>query len=206
MQIPFKQLSKFLRESIITDDEYFAAVESGDMETAQRMVREAAAKAMPNTKVVGDNKLPLIVYHGGNLTKIYPGEIYTSDERDVARGYGKKNALFLNIENPRIIAVNGNTSDDVFGETANDEDATTGTSTDRIVSDTMYDYDSSYDGVIFYDIVDIAVGNDVLSNVFVAFNMNGTQIKSADPVTYDDAGEVIPLSKRFDMNNMDIRY
>lgn len=32
------------------------------------------------------------------------------------------------------------------------------------------------------------------------------QIKSADPVTYDDNGDVIPLSKRFDEANPDIRY
>lgn len=32
------------------------------------------------------------------------------------------------------------------------------------------------------------------------------QIKSAEPVTYDDGGNVIPLSQRFDMSNTDIRY
>ena len=32
------------------------------------------------------------------------------------------------------------------------------------------------------------------------------QVKSADPVTYDDNGEVIPLSQRFDSNKRDIRY
>ena len=31
-------------------------------------------------------------------------------------------------------------------------------------------------------------------------------IKSADPVTYDDNGNVIPLSERFKDNNKDIRY
>lgn len=32
-----------------------------------------------------------------------------------------------------------------------------------------------------------------------------TQIKSAEPVTYDDSGNIIPLSKRFDSNCPDIR-
>lgn len=32
------------------------------------------------------------------------------------------------------------------------------------------------------------------------------QIKSADPVTYDDNGNVIPLSERFNKNNNDIRF
>jgi len=33
-----------------------------------------------------------------------------------------------------------------------------------------------------------------------------SQIKSADPVTYDDGGNVIPLCERFDQSSDDIRY
>ena len=36
--------------------------------------------------------------------------------------------------------------------------------------------------------------------------MNSNQVKSADPVTYDDDGNVIPLSERFNAENNDIRY
>lgn len=39
---------------------------------------------------------------------------------------------------------------------------------------------------------------------YVVFNPE--QIKSADPVTYDDEGNVIPLSERFNSGNDDIRY
>ena len=39
---------------------------------------------------------------------------------------------------------------------------------------------------------------------YIAFESN--QIKSADPVTYDDNGNVIPLSERFNPENEDIRY
>jgi hypothetical protein len=35
---------------------------------------------------------------------------------------------------------------------------------------------------------------------------NPSQIKSADPVTYDAAGNIIPLSQRFDSSKDDIRY
>ncbi len=35
---------------------------------------------------------------------------------------------------------------------------------------------------------------------------NPEQIKSADPITYDDAGNIIPLSERFNPKNEDIRY
>ena len=33
-----------------------------------------------------------------------------------------------------------------------------------------------------------------------------TQIKSADPITYDDSGSPIPLEQRFNKSNKDIRY
>ncbi|MBQ2468515.1 MAG: hypothetical protein II503_02415, partial [Clostridia bacterium] len=39
---------------------------------------------------------------------------------------------------------------------------------------------------------------------YILFDPN--QIKSADPVTYDDSGNVIPLSERFNENEEDIRY
>lgn len=39
---------------------------------------------------------------------------------------------------------------------------------------------------------------------YVVFDSN--QIKSADPVTYDDNGNIIPLSERFNKENPDIRY
>ena len=42
------------------------------------------------------------------------------------------------------------------------------------------------------------------STVSIVFDYNA--LKSADPVTYDDNGNVIPLSQRFDMSNDDIRY
>lgn len=36
--------------------------------------------------------------------------------------------------------------------------------------------------------------------------MESEQVKSADPITYDDKGNVIPLSKRFEPSTPDIRY
>lgn len=51
---------------------------------------------------------------------------------------------------------------------------------------------AGYDGVV-YD-----------NQEYVAFEPN--QIKSADAVTYDDAGNIIPLSERFNPEKADIRY
>ena len=47
-------------------------------------------------------------------------------------------------------------------------------------------------------------GSGVQNDIYLAFNSN--QIKSADPVTYDDDGNVIPLSERFNPEKNDIRY
>lgn len=40
----------------------------------------------------------------------------------------------------------------------------------------------------------------------IAVARNASQIKSADPITYDDNGDVIPLSERFDSTSSDIRF
>lgn len=46
--------------------------------------------------------------------------------------------------------------------------------------------------------------SDPVSTVYILFDSN--QVKSADPVTYDGNGNVIPLSERFNPENDDIRY
>ena len=56
------------------------------------------------------------------------------------------------------------------------------------------------DGCIFQNVQDGADFDDI----YVVFE--NTQLKSADPVTYDDNGNVIPLSERFKSNNPDIRF
>ena len=64
-----------------------------------------------------------------------------------------------------------------------------------------------YDGVIFKNICDDGgqgvEHSDVADYIAVAFD--SAQVKSADPVTYDDNGEIIPLSERFS-ESKDIRF
>lgn len=43
-------------------------------------------------------------------------------------------------------------------------------------------------------------------NVHTYIVFDGSQVKSADPITYDDSGNVIPLTERFDRGNRDIRW
>lgn len=61
-------------------------------------------------------------------------------------------------------------------------------------------YENGYDGLEIED-AESSAGKIV---EFIV--KNPSQIKSADPVTYDDTGKPIPLSKRFNPNNPDIRY
>ena len=63
-----------------------------------------------------------------------------------------------------------------------------------------------YSGVLFKNLKDNGgeTAYNGVSDVYVFFNANA--LKSADPVTYDDNGNVIPLSERFNDRNEDIRY
>ena len=65
-----------------------------------------------------------------------------------------------------------------------------------------YDYDTIYideGGTGGY-------GDDVKDRGVSIVIKDSTQIKSADPVTYDNNGNVVPLSKRFNENESDIRW
>lgn len=66
-----------------------------------------------------------------------------------------------------------------------------------------------YDSVVFKDIRDNGgwngeVGYDELADIYVIFDVNS--VKSADPVTYDESGDVIPLTERFNDDTEDIRF
>lgn len=68
---------------------------------------------------------------------------------------------------------------------------------------------AGYDGVIFKNLKDNGGRNsnvslDTVSDVYIAFNPNN--VKSADAITYDNNGKVIPLSERFNSSENDIRY
>ena len=227
----FQDDGLLFRSSYITpemDAEYLAAVESGDMETAQRLVDEAAKLAMPNTKVVDENGDPKVVYHQTNQ-KVYINRetgqnwddvdwkermeweerddwedyweeqdfntfsrvnarttnefdgFFFAPEYDEYHEYGDRTIpAFLNIENPA--------SRDDYNIDASKNDAGR--------DERIRLQEAGFDGVIRMD-------GDVVDE-YIAFEPS--QIKSAEAVTYDDNGNVIPLSERFNPENPDIRY
>ena len=62
-----------------------------------------------------------------------------------------------------------------------------------------------YDGVVFENIED-SNGLGKTGTVIAVNDAETWRIKSADPVVYDDAGNVIPLSERFNPKKTDIRW
>lgn len=182
--------------SVVTpqqDADYMDAVNRGDMETAQRMVMEAAKAAMPNTKVVDENGNPLVVYHSYDNENYNSGLVFASADESYSREFGDNtDKVYINLTNPYI------TEDGILRDANGNEVMYEGEPAsigylDSVNDDYLNWLQSNYDGIMDKDM-----------EFVVAFNPN--QIKSADPVTYDDQGNVIPLSERFNPNNDDIRY
>ncbi len=70
-----------------------------------------------------------------------------------------------------------------------------------------YAQDRGYDGVIFKNLKDTGGEmntKDPISDVYVVFNPNN--VKSADPFTYDDNGDLIPLEERFNSKKNELRF
>ena len=194
------------------DNKYFEAVKNNDLETAQKLVDEAAK----------ENGYTIKAYHGttnqqekstwNDKMKWYDTEYkhftvfkrqydeqaghFFNDDIDNAGGYGSiLYSVYLKINKPLVIDCKGqNYASITFDGKEMDTYEWAG-----------YAKKHRYDGVIFKNISD-GVGYDDLSRLttdYVVFNSN--QIKSSEPITYDDNGNVIPLSKRFNYL-VDIRY
>ncbi|MBO4914309.1 MAG: hypothetical protein J5449_03800 [Oscillospiraceae bacterium] len=160
------------------DAEYMTAVESGDTKTAQRMVDEAAKKAGYTVKAWHIGGKGIKVFQAGNSA----GLIYFADSGakagKAARSRAQEYAAYLKIGNP----VNTKQTAIPWYEAENSL---------RVAEWRRKDHDAVY--------VEDEAG--VSTAVF-----SPEQIKSADPVTYDDDGNVIPLSDRFKPEKEDIRF
>ena len=174
------------------DKEYAAAVQSGDMKAAQKMVDEAAEKAMSDSKIRADDGRLLPVYHGtdadftvfdrtkGRSTMDIQGSFFSPWEIDAGGYGGKVGKYYLNIKNPAPEGVAYQALNRFKGQN------------NAGVKAREYLESLGYDGV------------DNSGEEYIAFSPE--QIKSAEPVTYDDNGNVIPLSERFNPKKKDIRF
>ena len=162
------------------DADYLAAVERDDMETAQRMVDEAARAA-------GYGIGP--VWHG---TQSGEFEMFL-DEKSGGRGFyfAKKKeyaGMYAKGDSSRIIAAYLNLQNPISSKQFLNYGKQGGLSKAEAVEQAKKD---GFDGIDS-------------EGAFVAFY--ATQIKSADPVTRDSQGNVIPLSQRFDATTGNINY
>lgn len=176
-----------------SDADYLAAVQAGDTQAAQQMVDQAAKAA---GYVVGP------VWHGTNSkfnefkqTREVGGDeygkgFYFSEVKGVAERYGDNLIpAYLALQNP--IKVGGAFADgDLWKKTNAEKRSDIATNAKAM----------GYDGVVRF-----ARGIDD-SEMLEIVAFDPTQIKSADPITRDNSGNVIPLSQRFQQSSADIRY
>lgn len=173
-----------------TDRHYLQAVENGDMEEAQSSVDNAAERVMSDSKIRDDEGKLIPVYHGtseqftvfdmskGRSTMDIQGSFFSPYDIE-AGGYGENvGRYYLNITNPAPEGIAYATLNKYKGQNG----------AGRMAREDLIE--QGYDGVANYD-------------EYIAFYPE--QIKSADPVTYDDNGNPIPLNQRF-TDSTDFRY
>ena len=178
------------------DRDYLAAVERGDMDTAQRMVDDAAKKAGYKTKAYHagtvNNKFDES-FSGTGLVGVKSSYVFFGSDKGAVEYYAEpesgRNIRAYYIKADGLVEFEGGSprgnADSAFMDS--------------------YEKDEDFHGAVTRDVFD---GDSKMDVYTLPFNDDGTitSAKSADPVTYDDAGNVIPLSKRFDATKSDIRF
>ena len=241
----------------VDDAAYMAAVESGDMETAQRMVDEAARGAGYTVKAYHGSRHSGFTVFDDNKNDLAQKGFFFSSSPEVAKSYlkGPDSSLYIEyirMNNPLVVEGHKRNWDSLKFDIGDDaktyravqrkdgrweihtvegrvnienqvawltkEDAVQAYKNAPYVHPTKsvlnttrdivrYAYNNGeYDGVIIKDTVDMgdSRAKRKISTLYIPFSSQ--QIKSTDPVTYDDDGNVIPLSARFKSDNVDIRY
>jgi len=190
------------------DQEYLAAVEAGDMETAERIVGEAAQAAGNTTKI----------YHGSNskfTRAVTP--LFLADE-NTAIGYSVKRAEEYGPDGtPIVYKIYANLGNIASEDTVKEIAVELGLKVENDMAFSVLDPNISpskskavikeltRQGYNSAQIDDFAVDNpnSVIKST-VVFSPN--QIKSANAVERDDAGKIILPSERFQKTSDDIRY
>lgn len=172
-----------------------------------------------SSKIVDENGEPKVVYHGDRKKAryIFSTDTFFTPKEEYAKRYtngtGEVYATFLDIKSP--FDIRDKKAYDIFTEFRGGRKpvATTTGAMDwgEYSYEDLQEYvedvaPNEYDGFILDEGADPDGNGGVVHRglSFVPFAPN--QIKSADPVTYDDNGNVIPLSERFNPEKEDIRY
>lgn len=199
---------KFSREPV-SDSAYMKAVERRDTESAQRMVDEAAKKAGYTVKMYHGSK------RGGGFT-VFRDWSYFTKSKKYAQRYTKRGndkslySAYVKIENAFDTrkAADRYLFDEIRQEYGMGEIQDTGLPdwTDGYdIADYIDENGLNYDAIILDEGGDLVDGKPISRGLSYVIR-NSNNIKSAEPITYDNNGNVIPLSERFKDNNPDIRY
>ena len=189
-----------------SDAAYMRAAKRGDTKGAQLLVDQAAKAAGYGTRAFHGTASEFTKFNADKIGTTFDidddGFYFTSNE-DLASQYAdaavkltgrdfsdaRVVSAYLRITNPWEIEV-----DDTKSPIAHFESGD-GVFNRGQQNTVRYAIESGYDALVVRN-KDAAL--------HVVFDPN--QIKSADPITYDDAGNIIPLSERFQPSSDDIRY
>lgn len=203
---PVSQETFSLRVTPAQDAEYMAAVEAGDMQTAQRMVDDAATGSGLETWFHGNTKS----FGGFSSTElgVHLGTKESAQDRLEQTGQmsGVVNKYYVDIKKPVELGYDPDTwqAFDVWNALPDDVKNKVEDSYEYVIQELELGELKSelqklgFDGIKYPNAFE-GVGDSIL--VF-----DKAQIKSADPVTRDESGNVIPLSQRFNPADDRITY
>lgn len=215
-----------LADRLIRDAQYAEAVAAGDMETAQRMVDEAAKKAGYNVGPVFHGRpnnneftgVPSTVFEPSDWGYSGPGIYFTQDKSigdRYASAYGSNGTnyrLYAKLNKPFGDGVLSDSDSEAINRVMRDEFYATkdaskpGMSHRRLFERLGDSAQESLDQIIKPAGFDgVFVKGGTLGDEMEGVVYDPSQIKSADPITRDDDGNVIPLSQRFQSTTADIR-
>ena len=189
------------------DEEYRKAVSSGNVQEQQKLVEQAAKEA-------GYTKL---FYHGskkgGGFTTFKNWQYFTENKQYAQRYAGGENGLYTTyVKMENTFDTRQAEARSLFNEARQElglsklqENGLPDWTDGYDLSEYIEENDLPYDSIILDEGGDMVNGKPVSRGLSYVIR-NPEQIKSADAVTYDDAGNVIPLSERFNMEKKDIRY
>lgn len=203
----YAQNKESVKGKFSLDEAYRKAVSSGNVQEQQKLVEQAAKEA-------GYTKL---FYHGskkgGGFTTFKNWQYFTENKQYAQRYAGGENGLYttyVKMENPfdtRQAEARSlfNEARQELGLSKLQENGLPDWTDGYDLSEYIEENDLPYDSIILDEGGDMVNGKPVSRGLSYVIR-NPEQIKSADAVTYDDAGNVIPLSERFNMGKKDIRY
>lgn len=180
----------------IEDAEYLAAVQRGDMETARRLVDEAArAAGYTVAGWHGSRGWGFSVFKTGSEGGVHFG---TLPQAEMRGGRGNARRFWLKMESTARLRDRGQFKAIPRGR----DSAIYLNRYEGISVETV----ESIPGAVLDRLTDAQFKKRVPEAADSQLVKYAWQIKSADPVTYDDNGQVIPLSQRFDPANDDVRF